>query len=114
MHIDTSEIQAEVYAKNNEKDIHYVKVTIPSLHMYINSITVRPSKKFGDMWFQMPAFCIGRSWVKPIEFSGDSQFQDLLKDAAFRAVEEYNSSPVLTDIEDIDMDKAIDDALKKL
>lgn len=113
MRIDESNIHAVVYAKT-EKGIYYVKVTFPELHMYINSITVRQSIKDpdGELWVQMPAFRIGARWVKPLEFSGDSQLQVLIKDAALRAVDEYNISNVFPDPEeDIDklLGKAIDD-----
>lgn len=57
--------------------------------MYINSCTIRPSVKYDDLWFQMPAFYIGKQWVKPVEFSGDSEFLDLLKDEAMRAADHY-------------------------
>jgi hypothetical protein len=89
MNIDQTDIQAKVYTKNAEKGIYYIKASIPSLKMYINSITVRPSTKYGDMWFQMPSFAMGKKWVRPIEFNGDSQFLELIKDATFRAVDEY-------------------------
>jgi hypothetical protein len=114
MHIDENTIQGEVYAKT-EKGIYYVKVTFPELHMYINSITVRQSTKYpdGELWVQMPAFRIGSRWVKPLEFSSDSQLLILIKDAALRAVDAYNISTVFPDpeLENIDeaLDKAIDD-----
>lgn len=89
MQIDTTQITAEVYAENRDKHILYIKVTIPSLRIYINSCTVRPSPKFGDLWFQMPAFLVGTKWVKPIETNGVSDFVELLKDEAMRAADHY-------------------------
>ena len=89
MRVEVTDIRAEVYAKNPNKDILYVKVTIPSLQMYINSCTVRPSPQYGGLWFQMPAFYIGRKWVKPIEFQNGSSFFDLIQDAAMREVAQY-------------------------
>lgn len=89
MQIDTTKITAEVYAENRDKHILYIKVTIPSLRIYINSCTVRPSPKFGDLWFQMPAFLVGTKWVRPIETNGVSEFVELLKDEAMRAADRY-------------------------
>lgn len=87
MQIDTTKITAEVYAENRDKKILYIKVHIPSLRMYINSCTVKPSK-YGGLWFQMPWFKVGKG-ISPVEFSGDSEFLDLLKDEAMRAAEHY-------------------------
>jgi len=41
MQIDTTQITAEVYAENRDKHILYIKVTIPSLRIYINSCILR-------------------------------------------------------------------------
>lgn len=98
MQIDTTTISAEVYAANIDKNILYIKVYIPSLRMYINSCTVKPSPKYGGLWFQMPKFLIGKKWVSPIEFVGDSAFQDLIKDEAMRAVDLYVQDKKLQDI----------------
>lgn len=98
MQIDMSELQAEVYTVNPDKKILYIKFYIPSLRMYINSCTVRPSPQYGGLWFQMPAFLMGSRWVKPIEFSGASQFLDLLKDEAMRAADRYIQDKKLGDI----------------
>lgn len=106
MQVDTTKITAEVYAKNEEKCIYYIKIAIPSLGMYMNSFTVRPSNKYEEMWFQTPAFLVGRKWTKPIEFRGDSELQDLIKDAALRAVEQYNNDQ--TQYSDIDINHVPD------
>lgn len=98
MQIDTNELEAEVYAENRDKKILYVKVHIPSLGVYINSCTVRPSPKYGDLWFQMPAFLIGSKWVKPIEFEGASAFLDLIKEEVMRAVDWYVQDKKLEEI----------------
>lgn len=98
MQIDTTQITAEVYAENRDKKVLYVKVYIPSLLMYINSCTVRPSPKFGNLWFQMPAFLVGSKWVNPIEFNGASEFQDLIKDEAMRAADRYIWDEKLQDL----------------
>lgn len=98
MQVDLGELQAQVYAENRDKKILYVKVSIPSLRMYINSCTVRPSPKFNDLWFQMPAFLMGSKWVSPIEFNGASAFLDLLKDEAMRAVDQYVTDQNLGDV----------------
>lgn len=96
MQIDTTQIIAEVYAENRDNKTLYIKVSIPSLKMYINSCTVTPSI-FGGLWFQMPKFKVGK-WIKPIEFSGDSELQDLIKDEAMRAVDWYIHDKKLDDI----------------
>lgn len=97
MQIDTTKITGEVYAENRDKKILYIKVSIPSLRMYINSCTVKPSK-YGGLWFQMPAFLVGSKWVHPIEFDGTSELQDLLKDEAMRVAEHYVWEKKLQDI----------------
>ena len=89
MQVDLGELHAEVYTENRDKKILYIKIYIPSLLMHINSCTVRPSPQYGGLWFQMPAFLMGTKWVKPIEFSGASQFLDLLKDEALRAADRH-------------------------
>jgi hypothetical protein len=57
--------------------------------MYINSCTVRPSPNFEGLWFQTPAFLMGRKWVKPLEFKSGSQLFDLMQDEALRAADRY-------------------------
>ncbi|MFZ2545064.1 MAG: hypothetical protein WAW80_03750 [Candidatus Saccharimonadales bacterium] len=84
-----TKITAEVYAENREKKILYIKITVPSLQMYINSCTVRPSIQNDGLWFQMPKFLIGRKWIGPIEFQKSSAFFDLLQDEAMRATDHY-------------------------
>jgi len=96
MQIDTTQITAEVYAENRDKKTMYIKFHIPSLHMYINSCTVKPSK-YGGLWFQMPAFKAGK-WIHPVEFDGASELQDLLKDEAMRAAEHYIWDKKLQDL----------------
>lgn len=117
MYLDEKEIQAQVYAKT-EKGVYYAKVSFPSLKLYINSITARKSTKFpdGELWIQMPAFKVGNRWIKPLEFSNDSQLQIIIKDAVLRAVDEYNVMSVYPDAEilDGDLDKQLDDAISKL
>lgn len=90
MYIDTTSITVEVYAENLNKCILFVKIAVPSLNMWIPHCTVRPSTKYEGLWFQMPKFHIGNgNWAEPIELRGDSAFQDLIRDAAMRAVDEY-------------------------
>lgn len=105
MQIDKTQLSAKVYAKNEEKNIFYIKVDIPSLGMYINSITARQSPKHDNLWVQMPAFWAGK-WVKPIEFRGSSEFKDLMEDLALRAVEEYNDEHI--EYEDVDLSSVPD------
>ncbi len=89
LQIDESKIQAEVYAKSPTKDILYIKIAIPSLELYMNSFTVRPSPKFDGLWFQTPAFLMGKRWVKPLEFRNGSRLLDLMQDEAMRAADRY-------------------------
>ena len=98
MQIDTTEITAEVYATNKLKNILYVKIYIPSLRMYINSCTVRPSPKFGGLWFQMPWFKIGGKDTYPVEFNGPSEFKSLMEDEAMRAADRYIWDKKLQDL----------------
>lgn len=88
MQIDTTQITAEVYATNKLNNVLYIKISIPSLRMYINSCTVRPSK-YGGLWFQMPWFKIAGNDIHPVEFNGISDFKNLLEDEAMRAAEHY-------------------------
>lgn len=96
MQLDMTDVTAQVYAFNSQKNIMYIKVHIPSLRMYINSCTVRPSPKYNNLWFQMPSFLAGK-WVNPIEFSGDSFFLDLIRDEAMRAADSYIRDNKLND-----------------
>lgn len=89
MQLDVSEVYAEVYAKN-DKGVMYVKVSFPSIGLYINSITVQQSPKYPGkgLWVQMPRIYIGK-WKHVIEFRNDSPLKDLIHDAVLRAVDQY-------------------------
>lgn len=88
--IDTAQIVAEIYTQN-AKGVYYAKVSIPSVGLYVNSITIRDSPKYPEkgLWLQWPAFMAG-SWIKPVEWSNDSQLKVLLEDAVWRALDAYN------------------------
>ncbi len=90
--LDTTAIKAEVYAYNTNKQIHFVKVTIPDLNLYINSITVRPSKKEVGPWFQMPAIFAGGKMIRPIELPKSSILYSIIRDLTMRAVVEYSQA----------------------
>lgn len=111
--VDTTAITAEVYAQN-DKGVYYVKVAIPSLAMYINSITVRQSTKFDELWVQMPAFRIGSRWTKPLEFRGDSQLLSIIKDTVLRAVDAFSHANKVTDLDLDNIEEKLSEAIDKL
>lgn len=89
--IDTTNITAKVYAES-DKGVMYAKVSIPSIGMYINSISISPSPKFPEkgLWLQWPRFHIGGGrWKFPVEWNGSSPLKSVLEDAIWRAVEEW-------------------------
>lgn len=88
--IDTAEITAEIYHQN-AKGVYYAKVSIPSIGIYINSITIRESPKYPEkgLWLQWPVFFTG-GWIRPVEWSKASQLKILLEDAVWRALDDYN------------------------
>lgn len=106
MQIDVGDMAAEVYAKN-EKGVYYVKVSFPTIGMFINSITVQPSPKFPEkgLWVQMPRIYIGR-WKHVIEFRNDSPLRDLIHDAALLAVDQYQRDEDV--VADLDVDEIFD------
>ncbi len=109
MQLDISDMNAVVYTKN-DKGVYYVKVSFPYVGMYINSITVRPSTKNpSELWVQMPAMKLGK-WIHVIEFKNGSELQDLIRDAALRAVDAYNLESILPD--DIEVEN-LDETLSK-
>jgi hypothetical protein len=116
MQLDISAMEAEVYTNSKDTGIYYVKITFPNIGMYINSITVRPSPYHpGEQWVQMPAKPVGPNrWIHVIEFKNGSQLQDLMRDAALRAVDAYNHDSLLPDVELEDMDdKALGQQMDK-
>lgn len=62
-------ITAEVY---HEKDgVYYVKAHF--VGMDISGITVRQSKKFEELWVQMPMYKVGTQFRRYIEFQKNQQ-----------------------------------------
>jgi hypothetical protein len=88
---DFSDISASVY-KQTDKGIYLVKVSCPTVGMYISGWTVRQSPKYPGkgLWVQPPAQYMGRGWKKTVEFSGDSALFDLIRDEILRAVDRFN------------------------
>lgn len=69
MTIDESDIEAEVYAHDEDKNRFYIKVTFNGIGMYINSFSVLPSKfDDQDYWVQPPAHRQGTVWKPTVEF----------------------------------------------
>ena len=89
--INLTDVYAEVYKYNEDKQIFYIKLNFPSLGLYINRISVRPSAKFDGLWVQNPKFFIGRGWVSPIEFRNDCPLKELFEEHALLAVDAYNA-----------------------
>lgn len=69
------QIKAEVYFEKN--GVYYVKARI--LGMAISGITVRDSKKFDEMWVQMPMFKAGTQFRRYVEFDKD-EYGETIKD----------------------------------
>lgn len=106
--INTSKIHGQVY-KQNDKGVMYVKVHIPDLDLYINSITVRPSIKYadkGELWVQVPKFAIYGKWIAPLEFTNSSIFWQLIKDEVLRAVDVYRYESNIPDDRLVDLEDA--------
>jgi hypothetical protein len=114
IYIETTDIAAKVYAQN-DKGVYYAKVDMPSIGLFINSITVRPSPNYAEkgLWVQWPAFFTGRGkWTKPVEWKGGSALKGILEDAVLRAVDAYNQEryivpegdvtlPALSELDDL-------------
>lgn len=87
---DFSDLSANVY-KQTDKGIYLVKVSCPTVGMYMSDWTVRQSPKYPErgLWVQPPARFTGRGWKKTVEFSGDSALFELIKDEILRAVDRF-------------------------
>lgn len=82
---------SNVYAWT-ENDISYIKVDLPEIGMYVNSITIRPNPRDPEkLWVQMPKFSTGKSkWTEPLEFQGNSVLREKLIKHALKAYYEYH------------------------
>jgi hypothetical protein len=89
--INPANIFGQVY-KKNDKGVMYVKVYLPDLGLYINSITVRPSVNYAEKgvpWVQVPKFAVYTRWISPLEFTKVSPLWPLIHDEVLRAVDRY-------------------------
>ncbi len=69
MTIDEADIDAEVYAHDEDKNRFYIKVTFNGLGMYINSFAVLPSKfENQEYWVQPPTHRQGTGYKATVEF----------------------------------------------
>lgn len=87
------QMRAEAYF---EKDgVHYVKAKLWG--MAISGITVRPSKKYDELWVQMPMFKAGGKFRRYVEFDKDENgetFKDVIETKARLAVEAYREASI--------------------
>lgn len=85
------QMRAEAYF---EKDgVYYVKAKLWG--MAISGITVRPSKKYDELWVQMPMFKAGGQFRRYVEFDKDENgetFKDVIETKARLAVEAYREA----------------------
>jgi hypothetical protein len=84
-------MRAEAYF---EKDgVCYIKARLWG--MAISGITVRPSKKFDELWVQMPMFKAGGQFRRYVEFDKDENgetFKDVIETKARLAAEAYQGA----------------------
>lgn len=94
-------MQADVYRKT-DGGMYLAKVSFPKLGMYIAGWTVRSSPNYPEkgLWVQPPAVKQGFKYKPVIEFSGNSELFDLIRDEILRAVDAWNSEQDIV-VEDI-------------
>jgi hypothetical protein len=109
MKFDISDMTAEVYRKT-DKGVYLVKVSFPSMGMFISSWTVRQSTQYPENgpWVQAPSIKAGR-WIKIIEFKNDCELYDLIRDEILRAVDKWERDKAIP-FDDVDN---ADDAVRK-
>lgn len=85
--LTSNEITAEAYRFDDEKHVHYVKITFQG--MTIAGITVKASKyESAPLWVQMPAYKSGPNWKHYIEFR-NSPLKDVIEEKCREAALDY-------------------------
>lgn len=115
MQIDFGNRYADVY-KVNEKGSYFVKVSFPEVGFYVKRVVVHPDKEESKkMLVKKPKICVGfNNWQTNYEFSNSSELWKLIEEEALKAVDVYNVSHHFDDIETLDIDKALGEAIDKL
>lgn len=96
MFIDDDKIKAEAYYKKPGMDFYLIKVAIPDIGLYINSIIVDKDKK-GELRVKPPKY-VSLKFGKPmtiqqVEFDKNKELWQVIIVLAFEAVESYNEPP---------------------
>ncbi len=106
---------AEVYYRDDKAEYYLVKVNFPDIELFINSISVRRSPRYGDLWVQMPAFKRGNGYIKPIELTKESVLRKKIESLVLEAVEALKTPDILPTDEDIEnLDELMDKAFEEL
>lgn len=105
MNLDLTSISAHVY-RESDKGIMYLKVSIPSIGMYVSMFTARtsPNHPESGLWVQTPALYMGHKWMKPLEFANDSLLWNAIQDEVNRAADRYRHEKLASTVpEDVDL-----------
>ncbi len=91
MNIDPDLIDAEVHYSDPIKNFYYVKVIFLGTGLYINSFSVKPSKKNGELWVERPKFQKGRAWISHVDFDKSSDLWRIVEQKILGAVNDYKA-----------------------
>src|SRR5437868_14466623 len=107
LRINTAEIHGTVYKHVPDKGWWWVKIHMPDLKLYVNSIRVSPSVKHADrqeLWVQPPKMPVYTRWITIMEFENGAPLWDLMRDEALRAVDRYEHERLTAEGLDINLD----------
>lgn len=109
MDIDPQLIDAEVHYGDLAKDFFYVKIIFGNTGLYINSFTVKRSKRDGQPWVERPKFQQGNKWRSHVDFDKSSELWRIIEQKAIKAVEDYKAEQDRLNGIDIDKPLTVDD-----
>lgn len=91
MHIDDTQVTADVHYADPKKERYYVRITFEGIGLYINSFSVMPSKRDDLMWVQQPKFRTGSRYMSHAEFDKSSELWQIIEYKAREAVDNYKA-----------------------
>ncbi len=82
----------EVHYSDPEKNFYYVKIIFLGAGLYINSFSVKQSKRDGKLWVERPKFRIGgNKYMSHVDFDKSSELWKIVEQKALKAVADYKA-----------------------
>lgn len=92
MDIHPELIDAEVHYSDPEKSFYYVKIIFLGTGLYINSFSVKPSKRDGELWVERPKFKVGGfKYMSHVDFDKSLELWKIVEKKALKAVADYKA-----------------------